>query len=69
VQTRLMNTIARHEFRKLKPNVTGPRVPVENLKITGRSFTRARLVCKETGDTHDTMFMFAENQMKNILLN
>jgi hypothetical protein len=65
-QNRLKNRMTRHESRRPSPKVTGPNDPDAKLRkrVTSSRLTRAI----RRKDTHGSMFIFADNHTKNILM-
>jgi hypothetical protein len=70
-QIKLKNRMTRHKSRRPSPKDTGPSVPAENLRIKIKpslivSLTDA--IKGKCGHTHDSIFVFADSHMKNILM-
>jgi hypothetical protein len=64
---RLKKRMVRLESRKLKPNVTGPSVPVENLRTTGRWDYRVRHNAKVHRDSRQNVCVRREPDEKDLI--
>lgn len=61
--------ITRQESRRSSPKATGPNVPVENLRaVKPNHGDQPASASQENRGTHDRMFVFAESQIKKILI-
>ena len=64
----MKNVITTQESRKSSPKATGPNVPVENLRtVKPNHGDQPTSACQERA-THERMFVFAESQIKKILI-
>ena len=66
-QSRLKDRMTRHESRRPSPKVTGPNEPDAKLRKRAKSYVPTYEKHQGKG-THGSMFIFADNHTKNILM-
>jgi hypothetical protein len=67
-ESRVKNVMMRHESRRPNPKAAGPKVPVENLQKRPRILASIYRLKLRKRQTHDRMFVLAENHKKKILM-